>query len=582
MANPLLEKIAKLPPEIIDHVYSEERGDKYERWHQVLKVDPKQAKATHDLIWQVYFKELSLPEFAAKVQALQPAAGRDYALRIIGTDFLPFAEYLGADVDAIMRSLGGDPLLFRKRVSAEAVVDDVMATLKALVPGEDLQRRLRSVVRSLVTEARTEKDAKDALMKPFKLGGLGLSEAAAQQMLGLAKSTIGEFKKRMIVIVDEKVAPEEPEPVPAAAVAEPAAEEGTSAPKPTRLDAPTPEDEKEIEAIRKRAAVPPSADDVAKRIEASVAELYAASGLASEDEAFAKRVKTVIANRLRDVRDSMETLEILVQPKELGGLGLSQEAARSLLSLIEAKLKAVHERHVEQVQGEKQQWVEKTKADAAQAEAASKTSKQVELERLYRSIMAKTRKTPSPAPAAAAPAAPSVPAAMTPKGAPPVNLPTTGPAVGAAPASPTPAPVPATVVRPSAPVQVAPAIGAPVAQRPRMEDVKPVAQLTGPVEELRAITVTDFRRLSKDPKEACLKVKDKIDLLGEQSFTKRSQGIAAWNASEVWRTYLDMMGEALGGKPMNEVIAGRQQAKKPALTIEEIRALADLSRQLRY
>ena len=59
-----------------------------------------------------------------------------------------------------------------------------------------------------------------------------------------------------------------------------------------------------------------------------------------------------------------------------------------------------------------------------------------------------------------------------------------------------------------------------------------MVKLTGPVEELRAITLVDFRRLSRDPSEAAMKIKDKIDLLTGESFEKRSAGIAAWTASE--------------------------------------------------
>jgi hypothetical protein len=115
-----------------------------------------------------------------------------------------------------------------------------------------------------------------------------------------------------------------------------------------------------------------------------------------------------------------------------------------------------------------------------------------------------------------------------------------------------------------------------------MEDVKAAPRLTGPVEELRALTVIDFRRLSKDPKEASMKVKDKIDLLAEQSYTHRTEGISAWSASEVVQTYLDLMRESLNGIPLTAAIAARQSAKKPFLTQEEFQAVSELSRQLRY
>lgn len=116
-----------------------------------------------------------------------------------------------------------------------------------------------------------------------------------------------------------------------------------------------------------------------------------------------------------------------------------------------------------------------------------------------------------------------------------------------------------------------------------MQDVRPAEpRLTGPVEELRATSLVDFRRLSKDPKEAVVIVNDKIRLLADQSFTKRTEGIKAWMDSEVYRTYLDQMREALEGKPMPQVIEMRQKVKLPYLSLEETQAVAELSRQLRY
>jgi hypothetical protein len=120
--------------------------------------------------------------------------------------------------------------------------------------------------------------------------------------------------------------------------------------------------------------------------------------------------------------------------------------------------------------------------------------------------------------------------------------------------------------------------------RPILQDVKaqPSVRLTGPVAELRDTALVDFRRLSKDPVEACLKIKDKIDLLLHESYEKRTEAIRAWNDSEVYRTYLGLMREALEGRPLPQVIAEHQVKAEPTLTVEEVRAIAELSQKLRY
>ena len=115
-----------------------------------------------------------------------------------------------------------------------------------------------------------------------------------------------------------------------------------------------------------------------------------------------------------------------------------------------------------------------------------------------------------------------------------------------------------------------------------MQDVRFTPKLVGPVEELRATTLTDFRRLSKDPKEAALKIRDKVDLIGQESYTQRIAAVTAWQESEVYRLYLEVLRESLGGgKPPKEVIAGRNAAGKPTLTDAEFAAIMELSRTLR-
>lgn len=138
---------------------------------------------------------------------------------------------------------------------------------------------------------------------------------------------------------------------------------------------------------------------------------------------------------------------------------------------------------------------------------------------------------------------------------------------------------------PPKPVQPAPlaAVKAPVAPaKPVVSDVKFAHKLTGPVEELQSITVKDFRRLSRAPKEATLKIKDKIDLLENQSFEMRTQGIKAWHESESNRTYLEMLRRSLEGVPILQVIAALQDENKPVLTREEFEAIMELNRDLRF
>ncbi len=130
----------------------------------------------------------------------------------------------------------------------------------------------------------------------------------------------------------------------------------------------------------------------------------------------------------------------------------------------------------------------------------------------------------------------------------------------------------------------APAPTAPPApNKPLMSDVQTAPRLLGPVEELRSITLKDFRRFSKDPKEATLKIKDKIDLLGEeQSFEAKTAGIKAWRESPTHKLYLELLRRSLEGKPINTVIKEMEEAGEDTLDKAEFDAIMKLNREIRF
>lgn len=115
----------------------------------------------------------------------------------------------------------------------------------------------------------------------------------------------------------------------------------------------------------------------------------------------------------------------------------------------------------------------------------------------------------------------------------------------------------------------------------KIQDIRSPRALIGPIEELRILTLTDFRRLGANLEEIHEKVKDKFDLLREESLTKLAEGIAAWKQSEVYRTYIDIGVESMnGGKSIHEIILERSTSNKPYLTQEEFDCVARVNRAL--
>lgn len=119
--------------------------------------------------------------------------------------------------------------------------------------------------------------------------------------------------------------------------------------------------------------------------------------------------------------------------------------------------------------------------------------------------------------------------------------------------------------------------------KPRIQDIKFEPKLVGPIEEIRTMSLVDFRRLDPDPKQAIEKIIQKIDLLEEESFNKRTQAIKAWKESNLNRLYLDLGDKSLEeGKPISEIITEQQNLGIDTLNNDELEAIIELNQRLRY
>ncbi len=116
-----------------------------------------------------------------------------------------------------------------------------------------------------------------------------------------------------------------------------------------------------------------------------------------------------------------------------------------------------------------------------------------------------------------------------------------------------------------------------------MDDVKFVPKVVGPLEELKYIDLVSFHRLGQEARANTAKIKAKIDLLGEQGYGKRLEGVSAWRNSPLNELYLAMGNESIGtGEPIDAIIEKRKKAKKDFLSAAEFDAIMDLNKSLRY
>ncbi|NCO79912.1 hypothetical protein GW884_01345, partial [Candidatus Falkowbacteria bacterium] len=108
-------------------------------------------------------------------------------------------------------------------------------------------------------------------------------------------------------------------------------------------------------------------------------------------------------------------------------------------------------------------------------------------------------------------------------------------------------------------------------------------RVMGPIDELKFLELTNWRRLDKEPVKIAEKIKEKIKLLEEESYAKRLEGIKAWRLSPVNRLYL-AMGQASisNNQPVDVIIEERKKQGEEYLTSQEFEAIMDLNRELRF
>ncbi|MFA5318579.1 MAG: hypothetical protein WC323_03860 [Patescibacteria group bacterium] len=118
--------------------------------------------------------------------------------------------------------------------------------------------------------------------------------------------------------------------------------------------------------------------------------------------------------------------------------------------------------------------------------------------------------------------------------------------------------------------------------KPQVNDITIPKKLQGPIEELANLDLINFRRLDDDPEKAAKKIKQKISLLEEESYTKRQQGVGAWRQSPVYKIYIAIGNESIKqGISIKDIIKKKEGVGDEVLTPEEFNAILELNRELR-
>lgn len=116
----------------------------------------------------------------------------------------------------------------------------------------------------------------------------------------------------------------------------------------------------------------------------------------------------------------------------------------------------------------------------------------------------------------------------------------------------------------------------------KMHDViaRPISM--GPIEELRTMRLIDFRRLASKPGAAVDKLRQRLELLRDEGVDRYAAGITAWHESSVYGVYVNMIRQGLIEGRSVEDIAGSDTRDPERLSGEELQAVIELNKSLRF
>ncbi|MBI5654454.1 hypothetical protein HZC53_02255 [Candidatus Uhrbacteria bacterium] len=598
------DSFADMPDGLRIFLFSEEFNDAENRLQKNYSFSDEQKILIGDQMMDVMFGDSELKEAVEAIKtALVPKPldenrWKELLIDLLKVEVWPLRDLLGSELTQILEeyriSTAGWPQtkIYLKPMTYSAAAGEVASLAGFTLLSPQARERLRDLIMSRVKGVRIDAQVKEVLVRPADFGGLGLNADEADKTI----KTINDLIANVKVMSEDEYADwlsEEARRKTDAEIAAKKAAEGPAA-----------EEDPEIAKIKAAMPVPSKPATV---LDEAVEKIYASLTYKPTDEYLINRLRHIISSRLRDVRSALEVIQLLQRDTKVGGVGLDQQQARTLGDQIETAYQTSHDsimaeekKKIDIQMLEQKNKIEERKQREAEEHAKwyqekiqvrqqEETQKQQMAEQMKKSFMAGS--------AAPAPALPMdikeakkekerfgdmVPAVAA--GAAPIAAPKTPETVPITPFTTTNAPVQA--ARPEVKVSKETIMKQTLAPglKPRIDDVKFASpRLTGLVDELKQVTLSEFRRMAKDPEGAAQKILQKIETLGGESFEKRVKGIQAWQQSPMQQAYLSLVSESFRqGKSVPEVAEIRHAAGQDSPSPAEVAAVISLNSKLHF
>ncbi len=557
---------AEMPEALRSFVFSSEFSNAQERITSSAPFTDEEKDLIGSKTMEALFNETSLSQAVADLKvAFVPSRLTEEGWKTFVTDYLrsliwPLRDLFGDELAQMLAEQGigtaGLPAfhVILKPLTYSGAASEIAAMVGFSLLGAQMRERLRDLIISRQKGVRTDPDVRDVLMRQADFGGLGLDANSADATIAGMNALLAGAR---ILSEDE--------------YADWLTEQARQEASPVR-DATAPESAEDVEIREIKERMPAPAVNLQTQLEKSVEEIYAGLPTIPEDTYLQQRLRHTISSRLRDIRNNLELKQLLQRDVKVGGVGFDATTAESVARWIETGYQAAHasileeEKHRldEQLEEQKQKIVARRTREAKEhAEWYTEkilARKQEDVARSQLTEKFKRSFEPLPIDAKEQRAEKA--------------------RFGELVSPPSPD------VSPDVKVSKATAefAAAQSASKPRLDDVAFAPQrLTGPIQELKSLTVPEFRRLGSTPDASVANILQKIELLGQESFELRAEGIKAWRESALARSYMKLVADAFAsGKAVAVLAEEKRNGGEDVLSPAEIGAVISLNSQLHF
>lgn len=309
----------------------------------------------------------------------------------------------------------------------------------------------------------------------------------------------------------------------------------------------SPEDEEEIKKIQKNNHKTLTQQQLFNIVRA-YAQAVMDKSMLELSEGLARRLLRIIESRLRDVRDLIETKEVLVRSIELGGIGLDNEKSSEILRLIEKEREQIQDLVV-QVKDFREL------SDSVLPKVRDDSFLDKEQAGNYVHPSYKSIKQPTVVPK------------IQEKSVIIKNFGENGQNND--------------LVKKEEIKQVTITLPKknPISSSDMINRRK---QVLGPVDELGQMDLKEFRNLGESVKESVEKIAQKLEILEDESLEVKARGLNAWRHSPIYQKYLELGRNSIESRKSVEGYIQDLGKDQNNLTFEEFEAIADLNQKLSF